>query len=212
METPVEGSTALDGAPRPLPIVGGHLALDFANTVDDPNGPLRWDHIADYPALLDWCRRLGVVAAADAAHLADQADRHPGRAAAAVRRAAALRAALNEVFGAVVERRDTSTGWVDLRPFVVSAVERMDLSSADGHPEPGWEFADLESPLWPVAAAAHRLLGDPELARLKRCAACPWLFLDHSRNRSRRWCSMEDCGTHEKIRRYVNKRAGRPTD
>jgi predicted RNA-binding Zn ribbon-like protein len=63
--------------------------------------------------------------------------------------------------------------------------------------------------LWPVAAAAHRLLTATELSRLKRCVGCPWLFLDRSKNGSRRWCSMEFCGTEEKMRRYVRKRRAR---
>jgi predicted RNA-binding Zn ribbon-like protein len=210
MET-TTGAAGLPVAPRPLPVVGGHPALDFANTVDDPYGPLRWDHLADYPALLAWSRLTGTLSPADADHLGQVAGRHPTRAAAVVDQAADLRAALNEVFGAVVDSRDTGPGWEHLRPFVVSAVDHTQLPSPAGRPQPSWDFTDLASPLWPIAFAAHRLLGDPELERLKRCAACPWLFLDHSRNRSRRWCSMEDCGTHEKIRRYVNKRAGRPT-
>ena len=36
--------------PRELPIVGGNLALDFANTVDDPDGPERHDHAGTYPS------------------------------------------------------------------------------------------------------------------------------------------------------------------
>jgi predicted RNA-binding Zn ribbon-like protein len=39
--------------------------------------------------------------------------------------------------------------------------------------------------------------------------ACPWLFLDGSKNGSRRWCTMNICGTDEKIRRYVSRRAER---
>jgi predicted RNA-binding Zn ribbon-like protein len=67
----------------------------------------------------------------------------------------------------------------------------------------------LELPLWPVAEAAYRLLVGQEIQRLKRCAGCPWLFVDRSKNHSRRWCSMEICGTDEKMRRYVTKRADR---
>jgi hypothetical protein len=61
--------------------------------------------------------------------------------------------------------------------------------------------------LWPIAHAALELLTDAELHRVKRCAGCPWLFLDHSKNTSRRWCAMNDCGTHAKVRRYVARRA-----
>ncbi len=56
-----------------------------------------------------------------------------------------------------------------------------------------------------VASAAALLAGGP-IDRLKTCGNCPWLFLDLSRNGSRRWCSMEGCGTEVKIRRLTEKR------
>jgi predicted RNA-binding Zn ribbon-like protein len=71
-----------------------------------------------------------------------------------------------------------------------------------------WEdAADLRRPLWPVAQAAVDLLRSPELARLKQCGHCRWLFLDASRNRSRRWCSMAHCGTDAKVRSLRARRA-----
>ena len=194
---------------RELPIVAGHLALDFANTVDDPLGPQRWDHVADHPSLISWAERVGIVSGDAGAALRRAAAEHPERAAAAVRDAAALRAALNDVFGAVVDGTRLDDGWRRLRPFVAAAVGRADLAPAVPHPAPAWSVIELDAPLWPVAYAAHRLLTGPEVRRLKRCVACPWLFLDRSRNGSRRWCSMEICGTDEKIRRYVTRRAAR---
>jgi predicted RNA-binding Zn ribbon-like protein len=57
-----------------------------------------------------------------------------------------------------------------------------------------------------VAHAAVELLTGDRLDRIKRCGGCPYLFFDESRNRSRRWCSMNDCGTDQKVRRFVVKR------
>jgi predicted RNA-binding Zn ribbon-like protein len=57
-----------------------------------------------------------------------------------------------------------------------------------------------------VTHAAVELLADGRLERLKVCANCRWLFLDQSRNRSRRWCSMADCGTAVKMERFVERR------
>jgi predicted RNA-binding Zn ribbon-like protein len=211
METVEEPETALlPPGIRELPIVGGHLALDFANTVDDPFGPQHFDHVADYRGLVAWARRVGIVSDPSATALLRMARENPRRAASAVRRAASLRTALNETFGALVEGRPPEAGWERLRPFVTAALRRARLAPS-GHPEltSAWDLSDLQSPLWPVAEAAYRLLTGPELERLKRCAGCPWLFLDQSRNGSRRWCSMEVCGTHEKIRRYVTRRAER---
>jgi predicted RNA-binding Zn ribbon-like protein len=126
-----------------------------------------------------------------------------------VERAISLRTALNETFGALADGRPPAGGWDQLRPFVTSALKKSGLAFADSGLTLAWDSTDLESPLWPVAEAAYRLLTGSELQRLKRCAGCPWLFLDQSKNASRRWCSMEDCGTHEKIRRYVTRRAER---
>jgi predicted RNA-binding Zn ribbon-like protein len=52
------------------------------------------------------------------------------------------------------------------------------------------------------------LLTAGPLDRLKLCGGCRWLFLDRSKNRSRRWCSMEHCGTAAKMRRYTGRRRG----
>jgi predicted RNA-binding Zn ribbon-like protein len=62
-----------------------------------------------------------------------------------------------------------------------------------------------------IAGAIARLLAivsraeaDGTWARFKACPAeaCQWAFYDHSRNRSRSWCSMEVCGNRAKARAY----------
>ena len=63
---------------------------------------------------------------------------------------------------------------------------------------------DLARVLWPVARAAFDLLSGPEAGRLRECAGadCHWLFLDRSKNGSRRWCAMANCGNLAKARRH----------
>ena len=53
-------------------------------------------------------------------------------------------------------------------------------------------------------AEALALRATGEWARLKTCArdTCRWVFYDHSRNRSGRWCSMQVCGNREKTAAY----------
>jgi predicted RNA-binding Zn ribbon-like protein len=180
---------------RELPIVAGHLALDFANTVDDPLGPARHDHLATYADLVRWAVRAGA--------LADGRGSAPSPAA--LRRAHALRDTLNEVFGAVATGEEVP--WEALRPYVVDAVAHASLSETHMLTWP--DATEPHAMLWPVAHAAADLLTSRDVHRVKRCAGCPWLFLDRSRNGSRRWCAMNDCGTHEKIRKYVARRAAR---
>ncbi len=182
---------------RELPIVAGHLALDFANTVDDPLGPARHDHIATHADLVRWSVRTGALTEDQAAVMT--------RSTAAVRKAHALRDVLNDVFTAVATGERPA--WEALRPYAAEAVANSVLDEAH---RLSWTHATApHAMLWPVAHAAERLLTSPDVHRVKQCAGCPWLFLDRSRNGSRRWCAMNDCGTHEKIRRYVARRAAR---
>jgi predicted RNA-binding Zn ribbon-like protein len=46
--------------------------------------------------------------------------------------------------------------------------------------------------------------------RLKACTdeGCRWAFYDTTRNHSRTWCSMEECGNREKTRRYRARKSG----
>ena len=116
-----------------------------------------------------------------------------------------MREAINATFTAVARDEPAERHWPALRVYAAAALQRSVLT-ADHRLE--WpEGADPRAMLWPVAHATAGLLTGPELHRVKRCAGCPWLFMDRSENGSRRWCAMNDCGTHEKITRYVARRA-----
>ena len=70
-----------------------------------------------------------------------------------------------------------------------------------------WPDDDPMAPVHRLAHAAVGLLTDRDaMGLLQTCAGCCWMYLDRSRNHSRRWCSMADCGTEAKKRRYVSKR------
>jgi predicted RNA-binding Zn ribbon-like protein len=185
---------------RELPIVTGHLALDFANTVDDPDGPNEYDHIGTYAGLVHWAVRVDILHAAKAQELYEHGS-------PSLRAAHALRHVLIEVFGGITAGQPgADEHWAGLRPFVTDSYRHSDLVPAGKSYVMRWPDDRPDAVLWPVARAAADLLTAPELGRLKRCAGCPWVFLDRSRNGSRRWCSMDDCGTHAKMQRYVTKR------
>ncbi|MDQ3691948.1 MAG: CGNR zinc finger domain-containing protein [Chloroflexota bacterium] len=68
---------------------------------------------------------------------------------------------------------------------------------------PSWDVtANLRGPLWRIAHDAGMLVTSADVADVKECPGCGWLFLDVSRNRSRRWCDMATCGSRDKMRRY----------
>ncbi|HEV2929025.1 MAG TPA: CGNR zinc finger domain-containing protein [Propionibacteriaceae bacterium] len=205
METP-----AVDAPVRPLNVVGGNLALDFANTVDDPGGPAHFDHIRDLPLLLTWARNIEVLSDQQHAELAALARDRPTVAAASLRRAHLLRRTVQLVFGAIADGQPiTDQPWHDLRRSIAESIGHAGLTAHHDEVRLVWDGASLDALTWPVAYAAHELLTSDRLSRVKRCAACPWLYVDQSKNSSRRWCNMEDCGKYVKMRRYVERRAAK---
>lgn len=201
METPL-------ARPRPLLIVGGNLALDLANTVDEPGLPTEFDHLGDPATALAWSEQVGLVDRAQRAELTRSAEREPDRAVAELRRLTRLRRAVQDVFGAVADGGTVAEpGWAALRRAAGDAVAGAGLDWRAERIRPTWSLDDLAALGRPIAYAGWALVTSGPLDRVKRCHACPWLYLDHSKNGSRRWCSMEDCGKAVKMRRYVARRA-----
>jgi predicted RNA-binding Zn ribbon-like protein len=92
-----------------------------------------------------------------------------------------------------------------------AALARRRLVWVDGGVEWAWCEVEVATPLWMLAEAATRLLTSEEMALLRACDSptCRWLFVDTSKNHSRRWCDMKVCGNRIKARRfYRRERAG----
>jgi predicted RNA-binding Zn ribbon-like protein len=65
----------------------------------------------------------------------------------------------------------------------------------------------LDSIVWPVLWSAASLIVSDEASRIRICGGpdCGWMYVDRSRNKLRRWCQMETCGTREKSRRRYRR-------
>ena len=193
---------------RPLLIVGGNPALDLANTVDAPGLPTEFDHLQHPTTALAWAERAGLVDSRQRGALARYADQAPDRAATELRRLHRLRRTVEDVFGAIADQTEIpEPAWVALRRAAGEAVAAAGLRRSGDHGHPTWELDTLDALGRPLAYAAWDLLTSGPLNRVKRCPACPWIYLDQSKNGSRRWCTMDDCGKAVKMRRYVAKRA-----
>lgn len=190
-------------------IVGGNLALDLVNTRNGPaDGEPDGDVLERYEDVVAWAEHLGVVDAETAGRLLRRARRRPAEARAAFERAVAARDAVDGVFRAVAHGE----------PPPEADLARLARDEADGlaharlvADDDGYRWSwdadpGTTRPVWPVVHAAVTLLDDGPLERVKGCATCRFLFVDESRNRSRRWCSMDDCGTQDKSRAYVERR------
>lgn len=196
-----------------LDLIGGELALDFTNTVSDHDVENRNEHLQSYVSLLAWARHTGILTNAAALRLQQKAARQPVEAQIVLDRAIALRESLYRIFLAAAGGEKPAAG--DLN--VLNASLALALSHARVVPVQeglawGWERSEdaLDQILWPVARSAADLLTSDRIGRVRECNGdtCGWLFVDTSKNHSRRWCSMSDCGNRAKAHRfYKRKRA-----
>jgi predicted RNA-binding Zn ribbon-like protein len=203
-------------ADLPAAIDAGWLCLDFSNTVD-------W-HASDHPVelvptyihLLAWSRTRDLLTGAQAEHLVRQASTRSADALEVYQRAISLREAIYGYFSARGrDSADDSGHLTTINAEVQRAFDHLSIDAQDGG-QAVWRWEDnptaLDRFLWPIARSAADLLTSPDSARVRECAGhpCGWLFLDTSRNRSRRWCSMESCGNRAKARRHYERvRSGR---
>jgi predicted RNA-binding Zn ribbon-like protein len=199
-----------------VPLEGGHLALDFVNTIgglrDEPPSPDD-ELLESYEDLVVWCVRLGVVSDADGRTLMRAADRDEKAARRTLRRARELRNLVYAIFRPIADGGEPSADLLDeLRDADRHALADARLAPAGAAAPLGamrWTWPpprELTDPLRPIAHAAVELLTGGPLQHVKICGNCRWLFLDQSRNHSRRWCSMDECGTQMKQRRFVERR------
>jgi predicted RNA-binding Zn ribbon-like protein len=196
-----------------LRLIAGRLCLDFVNTLAWRGSERPNDRLARYDDLIAWCRRAGTLAPPDAKALRGRAAADPKAAEAVLARARNLREALHRLFTARGGRRrpdDLTT----VNDELARAPARRRLTWRDGGfawPEDD-RCADLDRPLWPIVWSGVDLLVDRHAGdRVKACAdaTCGALFFDASRNRSRRWCVMEDCGNRAKARRHYARQKTR---
>lgn len=198
---------------------GGVLCLDFINTVESRPGPVAREWLTGYPDLVEWARRGGLLGEAAAGALQRVAEARPSAARAAFQAAIDLREGLYRLFVAfATNAAPTEADLEVLRHAFAAAAQHGRLLPHAGGFDWSWDEAgisggasadSLDRPWWPIAASAVELLTHGPLDRIKQCPpdeGCAWLFLDTTKNRSRRWCSMDDCGSHLKARRQTDRR------
>jgi predicted RNA-binding Zn ribbon-like protein len=221
------GAAQPDGSWR---LVGMRPCLDFVNTVGGrvTGGPRRKatrdyadrftrEDLPDYDSLLRWSRFASLLEASEAERLRERAQRSAPEARRVLRRAVRLREAIYRLGKALVE--DWTPPAADLQVLdreVREARRRQRLVARRRRLEPEWTFDTprLDRMLWPVALSAAAVFGSDDVGLLKQCGGpnCGWLFLDTTRNHSRQWCQMADCGNLAKVRRFRqrHRQAKRP--
>ena len=192
----------MDASQRWPRSVGGHVALDFVNTDVLSQDDQASDVLRSAEEFLAWCGYAGVGSTPRSTALTGAQE------SALLAEAASLRSALRSVVEALAgDGRVDGQALETIRSQYAGAVGWADPVLDHGRLRWSWDATDPRAVLGQIAVAAIDLLRTGPTERLKLCPSCGFVFLDTTKNGSRRWCSMEDCGKQAKMRRYVAKRA-----
>jgi predicted RNA-binding Zn ribbon-like protein len=196
---------------------GGHPALDLVNTLDHRfghEGPV--ELLADYGALLRFAQQTGLLEPGQVRLLTKSVK--PQAAARALRSVRELREALAAAFYGNLERRPPPAADIRTleRHFLASERHRelhwQEAAAGNGPSGMAWRWGrfekEAELPVWILGERAAQLMLSDSIQRVRECGAdtCRWLFLDTSKNHTRRWCNMKICGNRMKARRFQARR------
>ena len=203
-----------------ISLIGGRLCLDFVNTIGarriSPSGPLaiRDEKLTRYEDLVAWAHHAGALAAPQAEWALREGELRPHEAAKVLIDAMRLREALYRILKSILgqlqpDERDLAILNEELE--IARNAERLKIGR-DGLLW-GWKSdRALDKVLWAVSLSAAEVLTSDDLSRLRQCGGddCGWIFLDTTRNRSRHWCDIRDCGNRDHVRRFRLRQRRRP--
>jgi predicted RNA-binding Zn ribbon-like protein len=190
-------------------LLGGNPVLDFINTVHDWTASEPRDYLSEFADAIRFGKATDLLTRADDLRL------RPRTPHTELTRLRELRTLLKRIFcmqlsGQAPSDMDLGKLSTDLaeaaratrliaatrthRSPQVSVIREISAAKA------GDALLRLR-----IAEAAVVLLVSDAMLRVKSCPSCGWLFLDVSKNRSRRWCSMDTCGAVAKARRYYRR-------
>jgi predicted RNA-binding Zn ribbon-like protein len=195
-----------------LDLETGWLCLDYANTAEWHASDQPIEHLNSYADLVEWGSATGLIDEADARRWLAEGERRPDEAAETLDRAIHLRESLYRLFAALsVGDPPAASDLSIVNQALAKALAHLQLSAQpDGFT---WEWekpgAALDWVLWPVSwSAADLLTSAPDLERVGVCEddrGCGWLFVDTSKNHSRRYCGY-GCANRAKARRHYARK------
>ena len=179
------------------------LCLSFCNTVPNRRADQKTDKLQSFQDLVSWFRKRELISSKQAAKL-----ENPGpKSTALLMRATELSEATYRLFAATSENKSSTLDDIailnrSLAPALASV--RMNASKKPFLLDYGETPESLNGP---IAISAANLLASPDAGRVRTCdgATCTWLFIDRTKNKSKRWCEMSDCGNRAKQRRHYER-------
>ena len=188
--------------------IAGDPSLDFVNTISWRGTNRAHEWLSSYTNLLDWAFLAGMISDPKRSLLKKLASKHPAQAIRVVAEAIKLREALNEIVKSLAASTPPESRQIAiLNTHLSIALHRLKLSPVDSKFLWTWksEQPRPDEVLWPIVWSACNFLISHRRNPIGECVDCGWFFLDMTKNHTRRWCTMEDCGNRAKARRYRSR-------
>lgn len=188
---------------------GGCLVFDFVNTVNTRRPAPEIEYLQTFEDLLVWSAKVGSVGEPKLHALREYAAQKPEDALAALQDVIEAREMLYELFSsiaagnvpskAVIHAFNRRLSFAFQRINIKFGPERAEFQLGDDDFLPG-------EPLLAAFKSAFDVVTNQDFGRIKECPRCGWLFLDSSKNRKRKWCDMNVCGSREKSLEYYYRK------
>lgn len=211
-----EGECMNRKAPQHAPLVADNLALDFVNTSTGRLSSRDWsDALTDAVGMVAWLRYAEAIDEVRFRDMTRVVADDEGQSRIFLASALRLRGALAALFAAVASGRMPDRDDIEVLEAVLSearTAERVTWTPEGLRSVVSVDPDALRDGLWPIARAAEEILTSGAPRRVKTCGSptCQWMFLDTSKNASRRWCQMQLCGNREKGRRRLKRERAQP--
>ncbi|MBC8507089.1 MAG: ABATE domain-containing protein [Chloroflexi bacterium] len=186
------------------------LCLDFANTMEMHASDHPQETLHNYADLVNWAQDQGLITNSESLlHLSQV---QPSEAERVLEQAHALREVIYRIYSAqAVSNQSSESDLAEINAAISEAISGARIIQSNDGFEWEWKGDEdaLDAMISPIVRSAGELLTSDALKRVGQCAderGCGWLFIDTSKNRSRRWCSMGDCGNRAKQRRHYQSK------
>ena len=189
----------------------GNLVLDFVNSAEFHASDHPDEMLESYADLLSWSQAAGILTQNEVGDLQLHAEKQPGQAAERLNNVLASREIIYRMLSAIANREAIDVAnLTGFNQYLSEALQHSRISPSEDQFTWSWDPAGDPSDRiqWTLVREAANLITSDEIKRVGECAddrGCGYLFIDTSRNHSRRWCSMQDCGNRAKAQRHYQK-------
>ena len=201
-----------DNLVKDILLNGSVLCLDFVNTIHDRIYEPERDYWVTYVHLLQWALKAGIIKPGEYEILLEYYESKPSPGPKLLKEAIKVRELLYSLFLPISSGKKVSGDNLEAFNEIVSkCLPRLRLKPHNKGFSQTWQFTPGESVMIiaPVIYSAYELLLSDRLDRIKECTNCGWLFLDTTKNGTRRWCSMNTCGSIVKAKEWYHRNKGK---